>query len=79
MGCAFEPTGDSEGTSALPSRRQASRGALPAVPSAGGDVPAGRRRDLRSLALTAGHGLVYGLASAVGGAVVTGLIWWNQG
>ncbi|MEU9198958.1 hypothetical protein [Streptomyces sp. NPDC048332] len=38
-----------------------------------------RHRDLRSLALTAGHGLVHGLASAAGGAVVTGLIWWSRG
>lgn len=36
------------------------------------------RRDLRSLARTAGHGLVYGLTSAAGGAVVTGLVWWYQ-
>lgn len=36
------------------------------------DVSAG----LRALARTAGHGLVQGLASATGGAVVAALVWW---
>lgn len=80
MGCASEPTGDPEGASILPARREASCGAFHrAGASTGRGVPGGRRGS-RSLARTAGHGLARALASAVGGAVVTGLIrWWNQG
>ncbi|MEU9289891.1 hypothetical protein AB0D57_35855 [Streptomyces sp. NPDC048275] len=65
-----EPTGDSEDTSIGPA------GGESTAASAAG--PAERRRYLRSLGRTAGHGLVYGLASATGGAIVTGLVWWNQ-
>lgn len=46
--------------------------------SRSGPSVARRQRYLRSLSRTASHGLVYGLASTTGGAIVTGLIWWGQ-
>lgn len=78
MGCTPEPTGDPEHTSTVPVRRPEQSGALPAGSFAGEDVPVRRHRVLRSLARTGSHGLVHGLASAAGGAVVTGFVRWNQ-
>lgn len=43
-----------------------------------GEVRAMRHHSPRSLGRTVGHGLVHGLASATGGAIVTGLIWWSR-
>lgn len=46
----------------------------------GASIPVRRRREPRALARTAGHGLTRGLASALGGALVAGLVrWWHQG
>jgi hypothetical protein len=76
MGSTPEPTGDPEAASSCRARRRPTTG-TPTGSPVGRDAPK-RRRDLRSLGRTAGHGLVQGLASATGGAIVTGLIWWNQ-
>lgn len=35
-----------------------------------------KRRFLRSLGRTAGHGLVRGVTTTVGAAIVTGTLWW---
>lgn len=37
-----------------------------------------RRHLLRSLGRTAGHGLVRGITTTAGGALVTGTLWWIQ-
>lgn len=72
-----EPTSDAH---RAPTPQSARREEPPAsVTSPRSEPPAARRqRYLRSLSRTASHGLVYGLASAVGGAIVTGLVWWGQ-
>ncbi|MFI6357575.1 hypothetical protein ACIBJF_34210 [Streptomyces sp. NPDC050743] len=38
----------------------------------------GRRRRLRSLARTAGHGIVRGAAGALGASATGWIIWWIQ-
>ncbi|MER7736494.1 hypothetical protein ABTX80_37055 [Streptomyces erythrochromogenes] len=38
----------------------------------------GRRRTLRSLTRTAGHGVVRGAASACGASAIGWIIWWIQ-
>lgn len=77
MGCTPEPTGEPEDASTAAGRRKPTTGS-PEESGAGRDVPPKRRHELRALTRTARHGLVYGLASGTGGAVVTSLIWWQQ-
>ena len=76
MGFQFKPTGNPQDRPACVAREESTT-TSPTASHAEGNYP-GPHRMFRSLTRTASHGLVHGLASTAGGAIVTGLIWWHQ-